>query len=494
MRLASRWAFVLALGMAPLAHAAPLDLATCVRTALAHNPDVQDAADGAVSAVLSREVPLAEYHFKLVPDVSGGVQGSNNSNQKYALDLSRKLLLTGTKISLTGGTSVFSSVPQASVPYFSETRVTLTQPLWQGRSNLENREHIDDADRRVAAAKHALAGARQDLVLQVTHGFYEVVRADELVRVAQTSLDRVLQLDEIARAKLAMGAVSKMDVFRTELHTARLKNALVEQQARRGTALDQLRELIGLDTDVPLEIDARRGGGNVPASAPVDLAPAPGEVVEQAVDEALDRREEVAEARDQVADAERRALLARYKVWPAVNFLGSYARQGVGNNFSDSSHLNRTEWLLGVSTTTPLDRTEELVAASQAELTLHGRERRYRIVRDQVIRQVRDAWRQLERARAERTLAAEIVEQAEKQAELARFRYDKAVTDNFDLVQAETDLAEARSGQVLAAIDEILAAAQVRRVAGSLGDAFGLPETYRSDVSTDGSDGAAHDR
>src|SRR5262245_54111106 len=65
------------------AHAEPLDLTACVRLALAHNPDIQDAADSAVSAVIGRDVPLADYHFKLVPSVSGGLQGANNTNQQY---------------------------------------------------------------------------------------------------------------------------------------------------------------------------------------------------------------------------------------------------------------------------------------------------------------------------------------------------------------------------------------------------------------------------
>lgn len=461
------------LSASPAALAEPLDLLACVRTALARNPAVQDAADAAVSAVLGREIPLAEYHLKAVPTVSGGLQGGNNTDQRYDLALSRKLLWTGTTIDVDGGTSVYSSVPQASVPYFSRARVTVTQPLWQGRTRLENREKIDDADRRIAAAKHALAGVRQDVMLEVTRGFYAVVRAEELVRVAQTSLDRVEQLGQIARAKLAIGAVSKMDVFRTELHAGRLKNALVEQRARRGTALDRLRELMGLGIGVPLAVEARRPERiGAPGRTPAGLEPPAGARVEQSIEEAEERREEIAEAREEVVNAERKAVLAHYKIWPSINLVGSYAKQGVGDNFTESSHLGRTEWLLGISTSTPLDRTEERVAAAQAEIALRGRERRYRAVREQVIREVREAWRQLERVRAERALAAEILEQAEQQAELARFRYEKGVTDNLDLVQAETDLAEARSGHVLAAVDELVAAASLRRASGTLGDVF----------------------
>src|SRR5258708_4023327 len=70
----------------------PVDRPACVRLALAHNPEMQDAADSAVSAVLAREVPLAEYHLKFVPAVSGGLQGGNNTNQRYDLAVSRKLL------------------------------------------------------------------------------------------------------------------------------------------------------------------------------------------------------------------------------------------------------------------------------------------------------------------------------------------------------------------------------------------------------------------
>lgn len=484
-----RWvlpALIVAVACGSSARAEPLDLAACVRVALAHNPAVQDAADSAVSAVLGREIPLAEYGFKLVPAVTGGLQGGSNTNQRYNLDVSRRLLSTGTKIDLNGGTSIFSSVPQSTVPYLSEARVTVSQPLWQGRSRLENRERIDDAERRVASATHALDDARQDLMLQVTRGFYEVVRAEQLVEVARSSLDRVAQLGRIADAKLAIGAVSKMDVFRIDLHNARLKNALVEQQARREAALDELRGLLGLAADVPLEVDVAGAAlPGIPAKSPngraIDLAPAPGESAAATVEAALERRVEIAEARELVADAERKALLARYKIWPAVDLVGSYARLGTGDNFSESSRLRRTEWLLGVSSTTPLDRTEERVAASQAEIALRGRERQYRAARERVIREVRDAWRSVDRARAERTLTAEIVEQSEKQADLARFRYEKGVTDNFDLVQAETDLTEARSGRVLSAIAEELAAAALRRSAGTLGEALRV-----SDEPSDG--------
>ncbi len=270
MKRLGRLAVAFSLVVGASVHAAPLDLTACVRLALAHNPDIQDAADSAVSAVIGRDVPLADYHFKLVPSVSGGLQGANNTNQQYQAELSRKLLLTGTEIGVSGGTNVYSSVPQTTVPYLTETRLTLAQPLWQGRSRLENSDRIDDADRRIASAKHALETAREDLMLEVTHGFYDVVRAEELVRVATLSLDRVSQLDQIARAKLGIGAVSKMDVFRTELHTTRLKNALVEQQARRDAALDQLRGLLGLPADVPLEVDTRSagapGGGTNPTA------------------------------------------------------------------------------------------------------------------------------------------------------------------------------------------------------------------------------------
>lgn len=450
------------LGLAAAAAAQPLDLAGCVRRALAKNPQVLDALDASVAAALGRELSFAEYRFKAVPTIDGGVQGGNRRNQSYDLLFQRKLLATGTEIDLRGGTNVYSGVPQVAIPYFSEARVTVAQPLLQGRSRLESRERIDAASRGLASAEHALERTREDLALQVVRAFYDVVRAAELEAAAESSRTRVGELVQVARAKLSLGSVSKMDVFRAELNASRIENAAVAERARRAAGEDALKMLLGVDPAVPLELDLGMQG-----PAPTDLGAADAEAT------ALERRIEVVEAREEAADAERRLLLARYKIWPALDLVGFYAKQGPGVSFDDSLRFGRTEWSIGIRSTTTLDRTEEEIAAAAAEIALRSRERRYRQARAEVVRQVRDALREVERARAALKLAGEIADQADKQAELARFRYDKGVTDNLDLVQSEVQRLEAESGRVLAAIDEALAAAAVRRATGTLVDAFG---------------------
>src|SRR5437016_6097257 len=79
-----------------------------------------------------RSVALAEYHLKVVPSVNGGFQGSNDTNQQYDVLFRRKFLATGTQVDVTGGTHVFATVPQVAVPHFTETRVTVSQPVLQG--------------------------------------------------------------------------------------------------------------------------------------------------------------------------------------------------------------------------------------------------------------------------------------------------------------------------------------------------------------------------
>src|SRR5690606_35972290 len=64
--------------------------------------------------------------------------------------------------------------------------------------------------------------------------------------------------------------------------------------------------------------------------------------------------------------------------------------------------------------------------------------------------------------------------------------YDRGVTDNFDLVQAELELAQARSNSVLAKIDRTLAAAAIRRATGTLLDAFPGAGPKASETPVDG--------
>jgi len=450
-------------GWAAAAEREPLDLTACVRRALAANPQVQDALDTSASAHLGRRVALSEYNLKIVPTVNGGVQGANETDQNYDVLFSRKFLPTGTQVALSGGTRVLQTVPQRAIPHFTETRVTVTQPVLQGRSRLENREHIDDADRRIAASEHAITVTREDLALRVVERYYDVVRAIRLHEVGGQSLARVRTLAETARGKLSLGAVSKMDVYRAELHGTRLENTLVDQTARRDAALDQLKTLLGIDPRVELAIDPRVQG---PAVA--DLAGT------SAIDDALARRTEVVEAGEQVRDTERKLMLARYRLWPAFDLVGFYGRQGTGNNFGDSFVLDRPIWNIGVRSTVPLDRTVEEAAVGEAEIALRREERQYRLARDRIVAEVREALRLLDRTKAEVTLTRQIADQAEQQAELARFRYEKGVTDNFDLVQAEEQRAEADAGSAIALIDEAVAAATVRRASGTLAEAFGV--------------------
>ena len=252
-----------------------------------------------------------------------------------------------------------------------------------------------------------------------------------------------------------------MDVYRADIQEARVLNTLADQEARRAGALDNLKLLLGLDPRVDLQIDPRLQGPTVTELKGVNLE-----------DQADNQRPEVREARAEVADSERKLVLAKYGLWPALDLVGHYAQQGFGESFGDSFNLDRTEWNVGFRSSVPLDRTIQKAALTEAEIALRSRERNYRQLRGQVVGQVRQAVRQLDRARAESELAARIATQASQQEELARYRYEKGLTDNFDLVQAEEQLTEARAGQILATIDQAVAAGAVRRATGTLTAAF----------------------
>ena len=443
------------------AAAPPLDLASCVKIALTRNPQILDAIDAEASARIRLEVAEMEYDVQVTPTVDGGFQGSNTTNQNFELLLRRKFLPTGTQVDIKGSSRVFSTVPQVSVPYFSEARVTVAQPLFQGWTGIENRAGLDEAARRVTSSEHAIEIAREDTVFQIVRAYYEVVRADQLLNVAERSLDRVRDLETAASARLELGKVSKMDVYRAELQEARVQNTLADQRSRRASALDDLKLLLGLDPRVELAIDPRLQG-----PAATDLTDADLEA------EAQQTRAEVREARAEVADSERQLVLAEYGLWPSVDLVGYYAQQGFGDSFEDSFNLDRTEWNIGFRSSVPLDRTVQKAVLTEAQIALRGRERQYRQLQGQVVRQVREAVRQMERARAESELAERVAEQAAQQEQLARYRYEKGLTDNFDLVQAEEQLTEARAARVLAAIEHTIAAAAVRRATGTLTRAF----------------------
>lgn len=178
-----------------------------------------------------------------------------------------------------------------------------------------------DALERAAAAEVNAIGAdldtaRADLRFEVRRAYWAVATSREAVRVLQAAVERAEAQVRDARQRLDVGLVPPSDVVTFEAQRSRETLQLIEAENQRESALIELRRLVGLEPDTPVELADDLSHTpvftNVTGTVPNQL---PNQLVAEALKQrperqALTFRIEGAQAREQAAAAGRKPTLA----------------------------------------------------------------------------------------------------------------------------------------------------------------------------------------
>jgi outer membrane protein TolC len=278
--------------------------------------------------------------------------------------------------------------------------------------------------------------------------------------VARQSLKRGESLLEASEARLQVGLVSKLDVFRAELQASQAQEAMVRAEASLEDALETFRSTLGLAATEPLEPEA--------VELPDIAVTEPLEPIEVLVARGQKARIDLAESRDQVQDARRTASLARQNLLPQLDVNFALSQYGLGTTFSSAWKTGDRRFSVFLSSSYPLERSSASANRAEAEMALTARQRSLRQQELQIELEVRSAARDLERLAKSIELQKKAVDIAEQQRELATLRYQRGLASNFDVVDAEGSLVVARSALVGLLTSHRIARYELLRATGSL--------------------------
>src|SRR6266851_4330151 len=99
------------------------------------------------------------------------------------------------------------------------------------RASGESNYGLRNSRRAQQAQERAYELGRQRLAVDVARSFYQIVQQRQLLAVSRQSLKRSESLLKASEARLAVGLVSKLDVFRAELQTSQAQDSMVRSQA-----------------------------------------------------------------------------------------------------------------------------------------------------------------------------------------------------------------------------------------------------------------------
>lgn len=179
--------------------------------------------------------------------------------------------------------------------------------------------------KRAAAARAALAAAeatlerrRREVRAEAERAFADAVEARELLRVARSDVTLTGDLVDFAQRRLEAGAGTQIELNLASAAAGRAVHRAQRETAALAAARARLAEAVGMDPAVP-----PRPAGTLPP-APADLPP-----LAELTRRAAVHRSDLAAARQQREQAERRVSLERARRIPNLE-LGAFAAREEG--------------------------------------------------------------------------------------------------------------------------------------------------------------------
>lgn len=431
-----------------------IGLGAAVAVAMERNFGLLNSADAVVTSRLRQGASRAQFYPQLVPRFE-----RSSDNSVMGVEARQRVPWTGG--SVTAG-AVLTSRPEEVGPFprTSDLRLAYTQPLLRGFGPNATFFNLRNSRRAREGQERAFARERQRVAVDVARSYYQVIQQRQLLAVARQSYKRSESLRKASEARLEVGLVSKLDVYRAELQASQGQESMVRAEASLETELERFRTHLGLGPTEDLQPE------DVPLSE--EIPPDDIEPLEVLTSRALENRLDLTETADQVEDARRAASLTRQNLLPQIDLTVGVTELGFGTSFGSAFHTADRRVNVFLSTSYPLERSSEVVDRAVAGMEVESKRRGLRQKQIDVEAEVRAAVRELVRIRKSIELQKKGVEVAEQQRRLATLRYQRGLASNFDVVDAEGSLVLARSALVNLLTSYRVARVDLLRVTGVL--------------------------
>lgn len=381
------------------------------------------------------------------------IEKFDQNNTSVTADITQNLLTGGNydlnyspSRTFVGGPNTFLFNPS----YQGGLALTLTQPLLRNAGLEVNKTFIRVAQNNAAVEQHVFMDRVLTVLATVEQTYWEVVFANENLKVAQAALKAAEELLATNRAKAKAGVMSIVDVLQAEAAVAaRVEQTLIAEKAIRDQE-DQLRRLLN-----PAEEELRQDIRVVVTDPPVTvLEPIS---LQEAIDIAIERRPEIIQASKNVETSEINTKFAKNQMLPTLSFQGTMGLAGLGNDYPDSLKRNFGgdfyNYGAGLVLSYPLGNRSAFSTYNKRQLEARNAQASLSSVRQLVIVGVREAVRRVQTdfKRIETTRSARIMAEKQLQAELERLKVGLSTT-RF-VLDFQRDLATAQGNELRAITD-----------------------------------------
>ena len=438
-----------------------LKLTNAISRALNFNRQLLGTVENLTHSQYGVALAESEFSVQITPNSRAGYVGGGKAGRGWSagggVDFNKKFA-TGTQIHI--GPTLLKNPDH----YHTEVRAMVSQPLLRGLGREYQLSNLLGAKFFLRTAYRSLYAAQVQLIIRTIQALYEVVKGEKSLLLNQESYERVRQFYQAAKLKEKMGLSDALDVYRAEIELRHAEDGLTGAQERLQEAEDLVRDLLALPLDRCIKVE-------------LPLICTPNTVnLEDAVQLALENRIEVDQAEDQRCENDRLARVAKKNLYPELNLVFNYSNAGRDEIFTRACTRHReSTWGIGFTTSSDFDPVAERIAYEQSMIGIEEAVRGIDQVKASLILDVKKTLRQLKRAYQRIHLQEDQIQTAQGELYLAKVKFDRGMSDNFNVIQAEKSLRSAQQAYWSALIDHIVGEFQLLAAVGLLIDKPHIP-------------------
>lgn len=414
-----------------------LTLEEALRMALADNPSVENAGldiekiGDQVSATRTRQYPA----------LSTTVRGSRNfTDESYTIQQGALGNVAGTPV--PNQTTKLETKEDFSGQFEVEVRQPLTK-LYSIGLDLDKLE----VDRKISDQN--LRSTQQSIALNVKQEYYAILTTQNALEATEESIAFYDSLVEIVGNKVKERTALEYQLLDAKARLAQAQHDELEQNNDLADHKERLNELMGRDIVTPFTV------------APLGDMASPAIDPEQAAAQALAQRPETREARLKLEQAQLEKRIKKAEYFPDVDLKASYIKLANTDFVPDDfffvgvvAHWEFFDWGR---------RQDEISKASRSVNEAHNS---IREADHQVVADVNQRLRDLENAQSlvQVTAMAQTAAREKLRVTMNKYREQAALLD--DLLDAESDLAQANSDHQDATLGVLSAMAELEKALG----------------------------
>jgi len=352
-------------------------------------------------------------------------------------------------------------------------------PLLRGFGKQVNTEALVLARTDAEKSLDTLRSEAINMIELAEGAYWDVVAARAEQNVANLALERAEDLLALNRKKVEVGTLAPIEITQARAEVASKTEGVIVAEVNLVNAEDELRRLLGFPQDDPVWAQAIMATDR-PSFTKQDID------VDAAIEEAMETRPELQNARRNLSQKELSADVARKNAQHQLdlNALMTPTRSDtdqaaqfptlLASNTASNADADGVNWRVGLTYSFQIKnrqrRANQRIAAwdmSQAEIELMNAEQTARVEVRIAIRNVESGYKRVEAARINVDLQKEKLDAEQK-------KFNNGMSTSFEVLTFQNDLADAELGLISAGLAYAKGLTAIERAKGTLLEARGL--------------------